>query len=645
MDGPVPGNWFAIAFKNWTNPKNDRIEQQGLAGRSCTTKLKAELYTVPFVPITLNLSDEYISFINDQTSENSNIYSILIPDNVDKATVVIKIIKSHRNITQLKVYVRSKAIPTSVTNQHLFEINTINEGDIHESNFYVQPNALHYIVVDPIENNNLTTDFQYSIQVNYEVVSDFVSENEYGYETLNFHDIEFYQTKRINHRDFFLFDIEVLDKNGSSTDYFNFTSGTNYGFRFNIYDTQDIGGMLTILIGLVYSKDTMSIEKASDKIQEGPDTVFEQSSIQPQKLISSNNELETQNSIIKIGIICVKLDDPGIPEWPGFCRYGNSSIKASSIVSSKNRTQDINIPFPEAGEWFLTARLFCIIEKKGKSIDELMKETPPNEVEDCNGTFAIGISSVPCTNDQCGQFGSCYHYMSGGFVYSTCVCKMGYGGWDCSDGSDVHSFALILFSTLLLTLSNLLFIPSVYFAIKRKYYTEALIYFCTMFFSSFYHACDSGEDVYTFCLVRLGVLQFCDFYCGLLAIWVTLIAMANLSQQYKSLAHMSGAVFLAFGTEYDKQSLTVFLAPALTGICIIAVSWGYMCKTTKSIYPSKRYLKIFLPLGALLVIFGLVCYAFLQTKQNYHIIHSVWHMVMALSILCLLPKKTIFLPK
>jgi ABC-type nitrate/sulfonate/bicarbonate transport system permease component len=37
-----------------------------------------------------------------------------------------------------------------------------------------------------------------------------------------------------------------------------------------------------------------------------------------------------------------------------------------------------------------------------------------------------------------------------------------------------------------------------------------------------------------------------------------------------------------------------------------------------------------------------VCYAFLQTKQNYHIVHSIWHMLMALSILCLLPKRKVF---
>jgi hypothetical protein len=29
IDGPHPGNWFAVAFITWTDPNNDRIEQQG----------------------------------------------------------------------------------------------------------------------------------------------------------------------------------------------------------------------------------------------------------------------------------------------------------------------------------------------------------------------------------------------------------------------------------------------------------------------------------------------------------------------------------------------------------------------------------------------------------------------------------------
>ncbi|XP_030245650.1 uncharacterized protein LOC108649959 [Drosophila navojoa] len=266
-------------------------------------------------------------------------------------------------------------------------------------------------------------------------------------------------------------------------------------------------------------------------------------------------------------------------------------------------------------------------------------------LENCNTSVVFSISSSPCVAGRCGRFGRCYHYMSGGFVFSTCVCMKGYRGWDCTEDSQVPSSMSILLASLLLTLSNLLFIPSIYLASRRRYYTEGVIYFFAMFFSIFYHACDSGEDEYSFCLVKISVLQFCDFYCGLLAIWVTLIAMAHMPHQFVSMLNMFGAILLAFGTELNKQSLWVFLAPALTGICLISASWGLRCAKTRKWFPARRYLTIFMPLGLVLVMIGLVCYAFLQTKQNYHIVHSVWHMVMALSIMCLLPSHNSFIPK
>lgn len=266
-------------------------------------------------------------------------------------------------------------------------------------------------------------------------------------------------------------------------------------------------------------------------------------------------------------------------------------------------------------------------------------------LENCNTSVVFTISSNPCVTGRCGRYGRCYHYMSGGVVFSTCVCMKGYRGWDCTENSQVPSSVSILVASLLLTLSNIIFLPSIYIAIRCYYYTEAAIYFFAMFFSMFYHACDSGEDEYSFCLVRIGVLQFCDFYCGLLAIWVTLIAMAHIRQQFVSVLHMFGAVLLAFGTELNKQNLWVFIAPALTGTCLISTSWGIRCYKIRNWYPSPKYLLIYLPLGIVLVMVGLVCFAFLQTKQNYHIVHSIWHIVMALSILCLLPSRKIFIPK
>lgn len=61
------------------------------------------------------------------------------------------------------------------------------------------------------------------------------------------------------------------------------------------------------------------------------------------------------------------------------------------------------------------------------------------------------------------------------------------------------------------------------------------------------------------------------------------------------------------------------------------------CKQERGCYPSKRYWLTCLLPGVLLAATGLICYALLETHDNYYYIHSAWHATMALAILCLLP--------
>ena len=96
----------------------------------------------------------------------------------------------------------------------------------------------------------------------------------------------------------------------------------------------------------------------------------------------------------------------------------------------------------------------------------------------------------------------------------------------------------------------------------------------TIFLLSFfqlYHACD--QDVFSFCLMKYTVLQFCDFYTATMAYWVTVLAMGGLPDQAKSLLHMVGAVGVALAIEYDRTGVFTFLVPAVIGIFILISSW------------------------------------------------------------------------
>lgn len=220
-----------------------------------------------------------------------------------------------------------------------------------------------------------------------------------------------------------------------------------------------------------------------------------------------------------------------------------------------------------------------------------------------------------------------------------------FSGWSCTDGSQATPYCMVVLELLLLVLSNLMFLPAVYVAFRRKYYIESITYFAICFFSTFYHACDAGENIISYCLVRWSALQFADFFCALLAIWVTIIAVADLPPLITSVCHMLGAIILAFCTSIDRTALWIFAFPVLLGIGIWCVSWYLKYRKIKQRFVNKRYAYINIPVGTALVVVGLVMYAFLQTEGNYKYLHSLWHMIMAVAIIIVLPKRNTFLPE
>ncbi|XP_052846194.1 uncharacterized protein LOC128258562 [Drosophila gunungcola] len=793
IEGPHVGNWFAVAFVSWSDPNNDRIEQQGLTA-SCDTLLSAEMSVSRFRPIIINNGQEHQdnltshvlphianesnikeglnttrllrsvppkqlklkkptvvasetlaqvqntteSHINSTatTANNEITYRFYVPDDIGDATARIIFDQVCDECPPVGFHVRANGYPLgSGTDQSHTHGSIIRPNQTTEISipFGVQPNTWHYALltfVNGADETELTTE-SYNISANhslsYSLLIDYNTEEPEKtnssipnpWEPVKFRHMNFYSLLRQTYREFFMFDYDLRpDVNGTVPETLNLTAQTHSGFAFDVGEVSDIGGTLTFAISM---KEAHRASLRMIQPTQSPDL----GGILAERLIGDPKEEvvtaipATSNQSMQI-VVCMQLGEPGQPEYPDKCRYGQRLKQASIVVNHTESMGLVHIPFPESGRWYVTMGLFChgsgtarvsimesvkeFIRKHQDMLAEMrspcdcaesvsryaacirspeclgaMNETETLKVkecimddkcssngkqmtrlfvehhkaameqhvalENCNTSVVFSVSSSPCVAGRCGRFGRCYHYMSGGFVFSTCVCSKGYRGWDCTEDSQVPTNMSILLATLLLTLSNLLFFPSIYMAVKRRYYTEGVIYFFAMFFSIFYHACDAGEDEYSFCLVKIGVLQFCDFYCGLLSIWVTLVAMAHVRPELVSLLHMFGAILLAFGTELNKQSLWVFLAPALTGICLISTSWGLRCAKSRKVFPSRRYLSVWLPFGLTLVVAGLVCYAFLQTKQNYHIVHSIWHMVMAVSILCLLPSRKSFLPK
>ncbi|KAJ8305317.1 hypothetical protein KUTeg_015862 [Tegillarca granosa] len=303
------------------------------------------------------------------------------------------------------------------------------------------------------------------------------------------------------------------------------------------------------------------------------------------------------------------------------------TVNTTSKAALSNK---IYIPYPEEGRWYFGINSQCYHKNNSRSI-ERCKHFP---------VLRLHLSVSRCVDEQCGQFGVCQEFISGLLVFSSCKCYAGWRGYGCNDGTEAESDAAMLTSTLLLTLSNLLFIPGIIIACYSRYFVEALVYTYTMFFSTFYHACDTNAVVHHYCMMKYDVLSYCDFLGSIMSFWVTILAMARIKDGLRSFLHMLGALCLALGVEYDRHGLWVFVVPAVTGVIIMFISWIVQCQKRKSCYPTKwRYVKFLLP-GVLLAGTGLVIFAFLETEENYKYTHSAWHVVMALCIIFLLPSRS-----
>lgn len=585
---------------------------------------------------TLKILNSDVEFTDTlQTNATfGNGYKFFVPRNVDSCMFKLAITKLCDSCHDLHFLVQPHSLPTPKNFLHSTLINSSQSSDA-VIEFYPHENAWHYVdlkflepaAIDPKTNASLAAQLnisaiEYSILIEFRYSNandDIVELSDKGHsgeyakyvplmpKSRNF---ESYALLRQTYREFFMYDYDLLpDANGTVPMSINLTAGTPSLMRFDIGDVYDIGGTLSFAIAMKFDISggvIESIPTTSTAINLNGEAAI------AEKLVAE--EAKRSNQTV---IVCMRLNEPGVPTWPDKCVYGRHIFPANSVINNtdgETGTGLIHVPFPETGTWYVTAGLFCHGDS-GESVDRtarttiidsvktfishnaetlksfeapcscavdlnlnfyrecLLKEKclgQMNETEtlkikeclmdvkctagehaklsrafdihhkrateqsvnaksflggcadgNCNTSIVFTLSSNPCVTGRCGRNGRCYHYMSGGFVFSTCLCLKFYRGWDCTEDSQVPSSVSILTASLLLTLSNLLFIPSIYFAVRREYYTEAVIYFFAMFFSTFYHACDSGEEEFSFCLVKISVLQFCDFYCGLLAIWVS----------------------------------------------------------------------------------------------------------------------------
>ncbi|KAG9337640.1 hypothetical protein JZ751_028398 [Albula glossodonta] len=317
----------------------------------------------------------------------------------------------------------------------------------------------------------------------------------------------------------------------------------------------------------------------------------------------------------------------------------------------------LRIPFPEVAMWYLTLQMVC-----------------PDNTSDCTNASATVMTSayLSACIDDCGTYGECRLLRSYSYLYAACVCKAGWRGWSCTDNLTAQTYSRQMAAALLLTLSNLLFIPPIVVAVYRCYIVEASVYLFTMFFSTFYHACDQ-PGVTVLCIMDYDTLQYCDFLGSVSSIWVTILCMSRVKETFKyvslrseeataaggfqfccfqsrwrdvtfclftQMLFMLGTLIIAMSMQLDRRGLWNMLGPILCAVLAMVAAWVYRGVKRRQCYPTtwKRWVFYLIP-GLASAIIGLSVYVFTETDDNYYYTHSIWHVMVASSVVFLLPPR------
>ncbi|KAM3917248.1 post-GPI attachment to proteins factor 6 [Leptodactylus fuscus] len=293
-------------------------------------------------------------------------------------------------------------------------------------------------------------------------------------------------------------------------------------------------------------------------------------------------------------------------------------------LSGGARSSTQNIPYPVTDRWYLSMQVLC----------------PGNDSACQQQVSRVLVTAYlsPCLDD-CGPYGECRLLRRNGYLYAACSCKAGWGGWSCTDDRNALSVGRQLAATLFLTLSNLMFVPTIVVAVYHLYFVEAAVYTYTMFFSTFYHACDQ-PGVTVMCIMDYDTLQFCDFFGSVVAIWVTILCMARLKKVVKYVLFMLGTLVIAMSMQLDRRGIWNMLGPCLFALILLVITWTTRGVRRRRCYPPswQRWVFFILP-GIALALTAISVYVFAETNSNYFYTHSLWHMMVAASVAFLLPPR------
>lgn len=311
-----------------------------------------------------------------------NGYKFFVPRNVDICTFKLTITKVCNECKDINFYVQAHSLPTSKNYLHsaIINVSTWRSDDVIE--FYPHENSWHYIDLKFVDHQNSTINasqslpivhsVEYTISIEYQLQKQLNSNNinndaaasadndgdnnkrdKAANDTSKYippmpknRVFEEYSLLRQTYREFFMYDYDLVpDANGSIPLAINLTSCTPALMRFDIGDVYDIGGTLTFAITMRTDVMTSS--------ENGGTTPSVHIDLNGEPAIAEKltNEIKFNNQTV---VVCIRLNEPGIPTYPDKCSYGRHTYTANAIINNTNEdtgTSVVHIPFPESGTW------------------------------------------------------------------------------------------------------------------------------------------------------------------------------------------------------------------------------------------------------------------------------------------------------
>uniref|UniRef100_A0A452V650 Post-glycosylphosphatidylinositol attachment to proteins 6 n=1 Tax=Ursus maritimus TaxID=29073 RepID=A0A452V650_URSMA len=301
-------------------------------------------------------------------------------------------------------------------------------------------------------------------------------------------------------------------------------------------------------------------------------------------------------------------------------------------LSAAARKADLIIPYPETDNWYLSLQLVC--------------PEGPEECEQASVLVETTLSLVPCLND-CGPYGQCLLLRRHSYLYAGCSCKAGWRGWSCTDNSTAQTVAQQRVATVLLTLSNLMFLAPIAISVHRLLLVEASVYAYTMFFSTVAPLQPRGSGEAVLCILGYDTLQYCDFLGSGVSIWVTILCMARLKPVtlwsplcLAQVLFLLGTLIFAMSLQLDRRGAWNMMGPCLFAFVVMVTMWVYRCGHRRHCYPTswQRWVFYLLP-GISMAAVAIAIYTSMMTSDNYYYTHSIWHMLLAGSAAFLLPPR------